>query len=237
MPGREHASRDAARDEAPQYALPLVIRVERAAPPHRTDALEAAARAVLTFLTDPRVTDDDGEWAPAVRAWTDGRIRKVVRRARGAAWQRALALPGITLSQRTAEVRVYPPVPVDGWPPDLAKLQVAGTDLEDPGQPPIPPNETPCLYLNPLLPMTAGKAMAQVGHGAQLAWWAADSTIRSEWKDSGFDLAVRTAAPGQWEELATSGLPVVRDGGFTEVAPGSCTVVADLPALRVRTAG
>ncbi|MGC1753140.1 MAG: peptidyl-tRNA hydrolase, partial [Trebonia sp.] len=71
------------RDEAPQYALPLVVRVERDAPPARTDALEGAARAVLWFLDDPRVTDPDGEWAGAVRAWTDGRIRKVVRRARG----------------------------------------------------------------------------------------------------------------------------------------------------------
>lgn len=228
MPG-EHPS---PRDEVPQYALPLVIRVERADPPHRTDALEAAARAVLTFLTDPRVTDPDGEWAPAVRAWTDGRIRKVVRRARGAGWQRALALPGITLTHGTAEVRVYPPVRNDGWPPDLARLQVSGTELADPETPPIPPNGPPCLYLNPDLPMTAGKAMAQVGHAAQLAWWAADAKDRSEWKARDFDLVVRTAAPERWEALVTSGLPVVRDGGFTEIAPGSCTVVADLPALR-----
>ena len=90
----------ASRDEGRQYALPLVIRVERAAPPARTDALEGAARAVLRFLTDPRVTEADGEWAAAARAWEDARIRKVVRRARGAAWERAGALPGITLAQR-----------------------------------------------------------------------------------------------------------------------------------------
>ena len=81
-----------ARDEAPQYVLPLVVRIERDAPPQRTDALETAARAVLTFLADPRVTEADGEWAALVRAWTDGRIRKVVRRARGAEWRRASAL-------------------------------------------------------------------------------------------------------------------------------------------------
>lgn len=39
----------ASRDEGPQYALLLVIRVERSAPPARTDALEGAARAVLEF--------------------------------------------------------------------------------------------------------------------------------------------------------------------------------------------
>src|SRR6202051_4371361 len=99
---------DASRDEGPQFALPLVIRVERATPPARTDALEGAARAVLRFLSDPRVTEVDGEWAKAALAWEDARIRKVVRRARGAAWERACALPGITVGQRTGEVRVHP---------------------------------------------------------------------------------------------------------------------------------
>jgi peptidyl-tRNA hydrolase len=219
-------------NEAREYALPFVIHVEKADPPHRTDAIEAAARATLVFLSDPRVTEADGEWAGAVRRWTDGRIRKVVRRARGANWRRAEALPGITIVHRSAEVRVYPPVPNDDWPPDLSRLQVSGTDLEDPGQLPIAPNATPVLYLNPHLSMTAGKAMAQAGHGAQLAWWEADAEGRSAWKGSGFDLAVRTAEPGQWEGLLASGLPVVQDGGFTEVEPGSYTVVADLPALR-----
>jgi len=219
-------------DEVRQYALPLVLRVERGSPPARTDALEGAARAVLWFLADPRVNEPEGEWAPAVRAWTDARIRKVVRRARGAAWERALALPGITVLHRSAEIRVYPPVPVDDWPPDLAKLQVAGIELEDPAPPGEPDAGTPVLWLNPELPMTAGKAMAQAGHAAQLAWWRLGPRVRSEWRDLDFDLAVRTAAPQRWAELVHSGLPVVRDGGFTEVAPGSCTVVADVPALR-----
>ena len=223
---------DAARDEGPQFALPLVIRVDRATPPARTDALEGAARAVLRFLADPRVTEPDGEWAAAARAWADARIRKVVRRARGAAWERASALPGITVTQRSAEIRVYPPVPVDEWPADLARLQVSGTDLDDQEPPAAPGPATPVLWLNPGLPMTAGKAMAQAGHGAQLAWWGLAPRARSEWLDRDLDLAVRTAGPQQWAELLASGLPVVTDGGFTEVAPGSATVVADHPALR-----
>lgn len=221
------------RDEAPQYALPLVVRVERGSAPARTDALEGAARAVLVFLDDPRITDPHGEWAEAVHAWTDGRIRKVVRRARGAGWERASALPGITITQGSAEIRVYPPVPVDEWPPDLARLQVAGTELEDPEPPPPVPDGTPVLWINPGLPMTAGKAMAQVGHAAQLAWMRLGAANRKDWRDSDFDLAVRTARAERWASLVASGLPVVQDGGFTEVAPGSCTVVADLPALRL----
>jgi peptidyl-tRNA hydrolase len=218
------------RDEVPQFALPLVIRVERAAPPERTDALEAAARAVLLFLTDPRTVD--GEWTEAFRDWEDGRIRKVVRRARGAGWDRAAALPGITLEHGTALVRVFPPVPVDDWPPDLARLQVSGTELRDEKPPPPPEQGLPVLWLNPDLEMTAGKAMAQAGHAAQLTWWRLPAKERAQWQDDDFALAVRTAPPSRWAELVTSGLPVVRDSGYTEVEPGACTVVAEHPALR-----
>lgn len=168
-----------------------------------------------------------------MRAWTDGRIRKVVRRGRGAGWERAAALPGITVVHRTAEIRVFPPVPVDDWPPELSRLQVSGTELDDPEPPGAVPGGTPVMWLNPGLSMTAGKAMAQVGHAVQLAWWELGPRGRSGWKDREFELAVRTAGADRWADLVASGLPVVRDGGFTEVAPGSCTVVADLPALRV----
>ncbi len=212
--------------------LPLVVRIERADPPARTDALETSARAVLTLLADPRVTDGDGEWAERVEAWEDARIRKVVRRARGGEWRKAGELPGITVTGATAEVRVFPPVPLDGWPKELAKLQVSGTDLDDPEAPAAPAEGLPVLWLNPDLEMSAGKTMAQTGHAAQLAWWRLDDTRRKEWAESGFALAVRTAAPEAWAALTESGLPLVRDAGFTEIAPGSCTVVADHPALR-----
>ncbi|MFE0415775.1 peptidyl-tRNA hydrolase [Streptomyces tendae] len=219
------------RDLAPQFVLPLVVRIERAAPPPRTDALETAARAVLVMLGDERSTGD-GAWARAMRDWQDARIRKVVRRARGAEWRRAGALPGITVTGKTAEVRVFPPVPLDGWPKDLARLQVSGTDLDDPEPPADADPSAPVLWLNPDLDMSAGKAMAQAGHGAQLAWWELSDRERTAWRDAGFPLSVRTADPARWTGLTTSGLPVVRDAGFTEIAPGSCTVVADHPALR-----
>lgn len=226
-----------ARDEAPQFVLPLVVRIERAAPPARTDALETAARAVLVLLSDPRA-QGDGPWAQAVRDWEDGRIRKVVRRARGAEWRRAEALDGITVTGASAEVRVFPPVPLDGWPKDLARLQVSGTVLDDP-QPPLGADPTaPVLWMSPHVDMTAGKAMAQAGHGAQLAWWDLSEEERAAWRAAGFPLSVRTARPDQWRRLTTSGLPVVRDAGFTEIAPGDTVAVeghhrvADLSAVR-----
>ncbi|MFF5496971.1 peptidyl-tRNA hydrolase [Streptomyces aquilus] len=221
------------RDQAPQFVLPLVVRIERAAPPARTDALETAARAVLLMLGDERSLGD-GEWAQVMRDWQDARIRKVVRRARGAEWRKAEALPGITVTGKSAEVRVFPPVPLDGWPKELAKLQVSGTDLDDPEVPGGVDPGVPVLWMSPDLDMSAGKAMAQAGHGAQLAWWDLSVEERDAWREAGFPLAVRTASPERWRELTTSGLPLVRDAGFTEIAPGSCTVVADHPALRPR---
>jgi peptidyl-tRNA hydrolase len=224
-------SEPTARDQAPQFVLPLVVRIEKSAPPARTDALETAARAVLVLLADERAVGD-GEWAEVVRDWQDARIRKVVRRARGAEWRRAEGLPGITVTGKSAEVRVFPPVPLDGWPKDLARLQVSGTDLDDPGPPAEADTTAPVLWLNPDLGMSAGKAMAQAGHGAQLAWWELSDEERAAWRDAGFPLSVRAADPARWGELTSSGLPLVRDAGFTEIAPGSCTVVADHPALR-----
>lgn len=223
--------------EATHYVLPMVVRLERSAPPTRTDALETAARAVLTLLSDERVAG--GEWEKPVRLWEERGIRKVVRRARGAEWRRAEALDGITVHGGTAQVRVFPPVPLDGWPKDLARLQVSGTELSDP-QPPETPagplsatngGATPLLWLNPELEMSAGKAMAQAAHAAQLAWWDLDAGARAEWRNAGFPLAVRTAPDVRaWRRLVDSGLPVVRDAGYTEIAPGSSTVVAEHPA-------
>ncbi|MEU1145885.1 peptidyl-tRNA hydrolase [Streptomyces sp. NPDC005863] len=212
------------RDEAPQFVLPLVARIERATPPARTDALETAARAVLVMLSDARSLGD-GEWAQAVRDWQDARIRKVVRRARGAEWRKAEALPGITVTGKSAEVRVFPPVPLDGWPKELARLQVSGTELDDP-EPPAGADPThPVLWLNPHVEMTAGKTMAQAGHGAQLAWWDLSDEERAAWRDAGFPLSVRTADADHWRVVCAGDNPVVRDAGFTEIAPGPTVAV------------
>lgn len=201
-----------------ELVLPLVVRIERADPPTRTDALEAAATAVLLMLTS-----DEPEWVDAVRAWDRSRIRKVVRRARGAQWRRAEALAGVTVERGSAQVRVYPPVPLDGWPPELARLQVGGTELADP-HPPAPPDQRiPLILISPHVDMSAGKAMAQAGHAAQLGWRSLPSRRRHAWREKGFPLAVRTATPLQWRGALGAGVPVVHDAGFTEVAPGSDT--------------
>lgn len=213
-----------------ERVLPFVVRIERANPPTRIDALEAAARAVLLILTDPRP-----DWHEAISAWDAHRIRKVVRRARGAEWQRASALDGLTVRHRSAQVRVFPPIPVDDWPRDLARLQVGGTELDDPDDPddlPATPAGIALVLLSPHQAMTAGKAMAQAAHAAQLGWRASSPADRAAWRERDFELAVRDATPRSWAAAVASGAPVVRDGGFTEVEPGAETALAVLPWLQ-----
>ncbi|NUP67364.1 MAG: peptidyl-tRNA hydrolase, partial [Nonomuraea sp.] len=89
----------------------------------------------------------------------------------------------------------------------------------------------------PKLTMSAGKAMAQAGHAAQLAWWASDEAERAAWRAAGLTVSVRAAAdPGDFAAKVAAGLPVVRDAGFTEIEPGSCTFVAEAPWLLGRVA-
>ncbi len=203
-----------------ELALPFVVRIERDDPPARTDALEAAARGVLLLLTAERP-----EWEPTVRAWDGQRIRKVVRRARGAEWRRALAVDGLDVAHGSARLRVYPPVPVDDWPPELRKLQVGGTNLVDDAPPPAPAPGTPLVLLSPHAEMTTGKAMAQAAHAAQLGWRTLSRRDRRRWIEAGFRLAVRDATPPQWQAAVAAGRPVVHDGGFTEVEPGTATAL------------
>ena len=65
----------------------------------------------------PGRTRGSGRWSggPGARPGS-GRAR-----CRGSPWRSG-----------SAEIRVYPPVPVDDWPADLARLQVSGTDFDDP---------------------------------------------------------------------------------------------------------
>lgn len=207
-----------------ELVLPLVVRIERADPPARTDALEAAAIAVLRMLTCERE-----DWASAISAWDGQHIRKVVRRARGAAWRTAATVDGLDVTRRSAELRVYPPVPVDDWPPELQRLQVGGTTLDDADPPASPPAAIPVVLLSPHADMTTGKAMAQAAHAVQLGWRASPAGERARWQAVGFELAVRDASRHQWSQALADGAPVVHDGGFTEVEPGTATAAIALP--------
>ncbi|XVQ13297.1 hypothetical protein ACQP1W_12380 [Spirillospora sp. CA-255316] len=210
--------------DRPPWAMQLVARAEKAAPPAHSAVCAAAATAVVRLLTDPRAADPEGEWHEAVHHWESRRIRKVTRRARGVRWPEVQALPGVTVDEDGAEVRAFVPGPVTEVPPELAKLQVAGLDLAD-DEEPKPPPEPPyaAIALNPDVPMTTGKAAAQSGHAAQLLLRQDDPARVAAWIEGG--LRVHIARDVPWRRCVENAAVAVRDAGFTEVPPGTMTAI------------
>ena len=198
--------------------------------------------------TDAADTPDeaDGDVAGALVAWYGARIRKIARRARNKKWTDVQALPGVTAEVRGAEARAFVPCPVVDTPAALNKLQIEGTDL------PLPEDaegvtagdDHPVVYVDASLGMSVGKAAAQVAHGSMLLAAAMGRDRARRWRDEGFPLHVcevdaarfadRRAAAVSREADGAGGVgdsgrgaaAVVRDAGYTEVAPGSVTVVA-----------
>ncbi|MFD7654665.1 peptidyl-tRNA hydrolase [Actinosynnema sp. NPDC059797] len=213
-------------DPAAVRAMPVVLRIERSAPPARTEVLEAAAAAAVAVCLDERALPG-GEWHDDVVAWVRGRIRKVSRRARGAHWEVVQALPGVTVEVGGAQARAFVPGLVSELPKELSRLQVSGSDLppDEPG--PVPPGAYE-LWLNPRVGMTAGKAAAQVGHASMLLAPRLSEAELADWAAVGYRCAVRTPSPTDWDALvARPDVVLVRDAGYTEVAPGTATVAVN----------
>ncbi|QGK69024.1 peptidyl-tRNA hydrolase [Allosaccharopolyspora coralli] len=232
------STRDTSDEEPDEVVLmPLVLRIERTEPPRRTDLLEAAAAASLAVCLDERCAVG-GEWHEAMHRWISGRIRKVARRARGAHWRAVQDLPGHTFSVHGAQVRALLPARVADMPKELTRLQISGSELDtdDPGQAPA---GLPVLWLNPDVGMSAGKTAAQVGHAtmilaAQLHGDGDDEGLE-RWSAADYRCAVRTPEPAVWNALHTGDsasawrehrVAAVRDAGFTEIDPGTITVLA-----------
>ncbi|GAB3478247.1 peptidyl-tRNA hydrolase [Amycolatopsis cihanbeyliensis] len=215
-------------------AMPVILRIERATPPGRTALLEAAATAAIALCLDERAAPG-GEWHEEVACWVDGRIRKVARRARGAHWAAVQRLPGVTVEVAGAQARALLPGRIVDTPREVGRLQISGSEL--PADEPGPaPEGVPVLWLNPGITMSVGKAAAQVGHATMILAALLDAARLARWAGQGYRCAVRAPTPGEWAELCSVDDPAtawrersvvaVRDAGFTEIAPGTITVLA-----------
>ncbi|NIL82441.1 peptidyl-tRNA hydrolase [Rhodococcoides kroppenstedtii] len=213
-------------------AMPMVLHIPKAEPPARSALLRAAATATALVCLDPRV-GPDGPWHGEYTAWLDARIRKVSRRARGAQWTAAQEVDGITTTVDGASARVYVPCRLRDLDPRLRKLQVEGTDLPFDDRADASDPDALVLWVNGTLDMTVGKTAAQVGHAVMLAAGRLPFETVDRWFGRGCPTDVRIADAARWAESTALGDAVVgvRDAGYTEVAPGSTTVLADLRSI------
>ena len=223
---------------------------ERDRSPSWHAALALAARGCAQLCLDPRA-EPGGEWYDALHDYCTGHIRKVTRRARAGHSDAVAELPGLTLTDGDTQVRALLPGLVSELDKRVARLQVGGTDAPRDAEAAPRPADRPLLpplrvWLNPSVTMTLGKAMAQTGHAGMIAaalLAETDPVALRRWTGRGLPTQARLLDPPTFERLrrvladpATAwsehGLLAVRDAGFTEIDPGTVTVIALAPVDR-----
>ena len=241
--GLDRAEVEQDREEAAQdiRAMQILLRMERAAPPSWHIALGLAATGAAALCLDERA-EPSGEWHEEIADYCAGHIRKVVRRGRGAQWEATADVPGLTFVEGDTQVRVLVPGRAVDLDKRVSKLQVGGTDVEPDRTPAVAPAPVLRVWLTPEPTMTLGKAMAQAGHAGMIAaalLAGSDQVTLARWHDAGCAASADRADPGSWRRLLdelddperawnTNRLLAVRDAGFTEVVPGTVTVIATL---------
>lgn len=217
-----------APDSESPWALQLAARVEKLSPPATSAICAAAALATISLLDDERA-QPGGIWHRPVSTWNGKRIRKIVRRARASAWQRAQSVSGVTVVYAGAEVRAFVPSPMDQAPREVTKLQIQSTALDTVEPQSELPELTPgalVIAVTPHFEMSWGKQAAQCAHAGQRAWMTATDDLVGAWHESGRTITVLHPDAQLWDGLDDVATTRIHDGGFTEIPPGTNSSVA-----------
>lgn len=181
---------------------------------------DVVAAAALASVGAWLRTGDLPEW----NQWLAGPFTKSVRRGNRV---RLSAIENDALFRvrvREAWALGFAPMTYEDFPKQLSKMQVSGSDFERSGE-----WETsrhgPILTINLGLEMSTGKTAAQAAHG--LFMWALSrpEEERNEWFKAGMPLSISEVSQEAFDELRSSAKMVVTDAGFTEIEPGSATVL------------
>lgn len=207
------------------WALQCVV--EETADFNEQELAHALSLAVLNFLDAAK---GNAEWSAAVARWKQGRIRKILRRARNARWTKLEDEQGVTTVTSGISIRVFVPSAMDAIPANIKKCQVSGLNVN--------PNVTPAraaglatININTALNMSPAKAAVACAHVAQLISEQLTEDAYLLWKNSGFSMEIGYLDVPLFVEIHSltdideAADVVIRDGGLTEVEPGSITAV------------
>jgi len=170
--------------------------------------------------------------ANAFAAWHGSAVRKVAVRASAEELEAVLAAHDGFLDERG--LACLPPMRRSDAGEPLGSLP-AFTDAKRPPEPTLqpPPDAIALTYVLAVdLCLSQGKAMAQAGHGALMC--AEDPKLGDRgpraaawrtWEEGGRPARVIEAGPDEFARWRGAGGAVVRDAGFTQVAPGTVTLV------------
>lgn len=199
------------RDDNDAYSLPIAVRVEKNTDYSEEDAFIAVSKAIVSMFNSDK-------WQVSVENWMKGRIRKVVRKARGVAWDKLFALDHIYVKHNNVEVLIFEPYRLDSVVPnEIKKLQVQGIDFIS-SKPTVSSGFRLAISVNPEIKMSSGKAMAQIGHGAQIAILKSSPTVLEKWLNDGCKVSIEP-----WDTLPDNSFQIF-DAGLTEIPAGSLTV-------------
>jgi peptidyl-tRNA hydrolase len=170
----------------------------------------ASAVAVATRRCARRYRSDD-RWREGFDEWWLDSFRKVCLQAEPREWENVRMLD----HERVGDVACLPPLRRSARDRVLARMQALGGEVG-----PLPAVAETAGALTFVvatdLGMSAGKALAQIGHAALSADLDPDLDPL---------IGVAGATGGQWHLLAARAAAVVRDGGLTEIAEGTETVL------------
>jgi peptidyl-tRNA hydrolase len=177
----------------------------------RSFAELATAAAIATRRCAHRYREDD-RWRDGFDDWWRHSFRKVCLRAEPREWEDVRALD----HERVGDVVCLPPVRRSARSRVLVRMQALSDEAD-----PLPELNDPVpgaltLVVATDLGMSSGKTLAQIGHAALMADLDPDLDL---------DLHVVGAGGEKWAALAGSAAAIVRDGGLTEITPGSETVL------------
>ena len=188
------------------------------------------AHSVVRFIDHVFHSDGLDE---AFAQWCSGESRKVLRRARGASWDKLLSSGlGVLYESDSVSIYLIPPRSIKDTDKLVKKMQVSHLST-------IPEHKSfysdsgsmLTVFINRTLGMSPAKAAVAAGHIAQYAYCKMLEITElsgdlEEWKNRRFPM--RVTEMGNVESNLPLSFVHVKDNGHTEVLPGSLTAIGVL---------